>query len=161
YYRHEGGIAFEDGSLIHSSFGSFFGGVELDAHLDLRDVVYQKVDAERKVWQQKGELSRITNEQLLDAANTYIDMLTSRTGEAVARELEKYLKDLLKETTDLQEAVKGMEAEIERIQTEIGAQRQITRKLRQGATSAAAKLAYLLGIDPNTEMVPVDRRLVP
>src|SRR5262249_36061521 len=87
--------------------------------------------------------------------------LTARTGEAVARELEGYLKDLLKQTTDLQEAVKGMEAEIERIQTEIGAQRQITRKLRQGATSAAAKLAYLLGIDPNTEMVPVDRRLVP
>jgi outer membrane protein TolC len=160
YFRHEGGIADFTGQLIHSSFGTFFGGVELSSHLDLRDLVYQKVDAQRKVWQQKGELSRVNNEQLLDAANTYVDMLTARTGEAVALELEKLLQDLLKQTTSLQETVKGMEAEIERIQTEIGAQKQISRKLRQGATSAAARLAYLLGLDPNVEMVPVDPRLV-
>jgi outer membrane protein TolC len=161
YYRHEGGIADFTGQLIHSSFGTLFGGLEITSHLDLRDLVYQKVDAERKVWQQKGELARVNNEQLLDAANTYVDMLTARTGEAVSLELERMLRDLLKQTTDLNETVKGLEAEIERINTEISAQQQISRKLRQGATSAAAKLAYLLGLDPNMEMVPVDPRLAP
>src|SRR5262249_38222520 len=83
YYRHEGGIQNEDGTLTHSSFGSVFGGMEIHGRFDLREAVFQKVDAERKVWQQKGELSRLTSENLLEASNTYVDLLAARAGEVL------------------------------------------------------------------------------
>src|SRR5207248_10854094 len=85
YYRHEGGIQNEDGTLQHSSTGALFPGLDIAARFDLRETGFQRINAERKVWQQKGELSRITSEKLLDAAETYVDLLAARTSEAILR----------------------------------------------------------------------------
>src|SRR5262249_29237824 len=87
YDRQEGGIQNEDGTLTHSSTGALFPGVEIHGELDVREAAFQRANAERKVWQSKGELSRVTNETLLEAANTYIDLLTARRGEALGVEL--------------------------------------------------------------------------
>ncbi len=96
YYRHEGGIQNEDGTLTRSSFGALYPGVDLHTDFDIKAATYQRIDAERKRWQQQGELSKVNNEQLLEAANTYIDLLTAQRGEAVSKELEKYQRDALK-----------------------------------------------------------------
>ena len=94
YYRHEGANQNPDGSVIsNASFGSLFAGGQLQAKLDLRDLVFQKINAERAVWQQKGELARITNEQLLDAATTYVDLLAAKAGEAISLSQEMYLAE--------------------------------------------------------------------
>jgi outer membrane protein TolC len=160
YYRHEGGIQNEDGTLTHSSFGSLFGGMEVDGRLDIRDVAYQQVNAQRKVWQQKGELSRVTSETLLDAANTYVDLLTARTGEAIAHDLEAKLRGLLERAQKLASAEPVARVEVARIQAALDAEQQAVVKLRGQAAAAAAKLIYLLGLDPCAELVPVDSRLV-
>src|SRR5579884_3264652 len=76
YYRHEGGIADENGFLVRSSFGSMFAGGEIAGHYDVKDIAYQQVNAQRQVWQQKGELSKVTMQTFLDASTTYIDWLT-------------------------------------------------------------------------------------
>src|SRR5262249_31453355 len=48
-----------------------------------------------------------------------------------------------------------------RIKSDIGAERQLARKFREQAAGAAAKLLYLLGLDPNSELVLADRQLLP
>jgi outer membrane protein TolC len=106
-------------------------------------------------------LSKVTSETLLDAANTYIDLLTARTGEAIALESLESLQNLLTKAKGLAEVEPGSEVEVVRVQLEITSQQQTIRKLREGATAAAAKLAYLLGIDPEAELVVVDRQMVP
>lgn len=159
FYRHEGGIANEDGTLLRSNFGSLFAGVELRGQLDLRDAVYQKVSADRRLWQQRGEVTKITTETLLEAASTYVDLLAALAGEAVAKDLETSLEDLLKRATTLAKTEPGVEVEVARIRTDHGAQQQIRRKLREGAATASAKLVYLLGVDPAAELVPLDRQL--
>jgi outer membrane protein TolC len=161
FYRHEGGIQNEDGTLTHSSTGAMFAGLELDGKFDIREIAFQQVNAQRKVWQQKGELSRVTSETLLDAATTYIDFLTARTGEGIARELEGKLTRLLKDAENLASVDKPARGEVWRIQAELEAQRQTVIKLRTQAAGAAAKLIYLLQLDPCTELVPVDSRLIP
>src|SRR5262249_16015833 len=112
-------------------------------------------------WQQKGELSRITNENLLDATSTYIDLLTARTGEAIARGLEKDLRDLLPQAEKMAKNEPAAEVEVERIQAEIEARRQNQVKLSAQAEEASAKLVYLLGLDPCALLVPVDKEIVP
>ncbi len=161
YYRHEGGIQNEDGTLTHSSMGALFAGLELDSRLDVRDIAYRQVTAERKAWQQQGELSKITSETLLDAAGTYIDLLAARTGEAVARNLEKHLQDLLEYTGRVAKVEPGLEIELVRIRAELNGRRYNSAKLREQAAAASAKLVYLLGLDPAIELLPVDSTIVP
>jgi outer membrane protein TolC len=159
YYRHDGGIQDFQGNLLNSSFGSLFAGVELRGQLDLRNAVFQRIDAERKVWQQRGELSKLTSENLLDAASTYVDLLAARTGEAVALELQDKMRGLLALTQKLEKTFPQLRVEVERIKSEVDGQQQVRRKLREGTRAAAAKLIYLLGLDPAAELVPVDRQM--
>lgn len=161
YYRHEGGIQDENGRFIHSSFGSVFGGVTVHGRFDIREYAYAKVDAERKVWQRRGDVSQLTSDTLLDAATTYIDLMAARAAEALSRELEGRLDTLVKQAENRASVDPGVKVEAERVRSELVGQRYLTRKTRESAASASAKLVYLLGLDPCTELVLVDGRLVP
>ena len=159
YYRHEGGIQDVDGQFLHSSYGSLFAGLEMRGKLDMREAAYLRIDAERKVWQQKGELSKLTSETLLDAAGTYVDILAAGTSEVVSQESEKKLGELAALALTLANIDPGLRVELVRVNSEIQGQKITTRKLREGANNAAAKLVYLLGVDPRCDLVLLDRQL--
>ncbi len=159
YYRHEGGIQNEDGTLTRSSFGALYPNVDLHADFDVRAATIARIDAERKRWQQQGEFSRVNYETLLEAANTYIDLLSARRGEAVAQELDKDQRDVLKRAEG--SAASGGKILVESVQAELSGSAQASAKLRQQGDAAAAKLAYLLGLDPECPLVPVDETLAP
>jgi outer membrane protein TolC len=161
YYRHEGGIQNEDGTLTHSSTGAMLAGMDLYARLDLREAIFAGVNAERKVWQQKGELSRVTSETLLEAATTYIDLLAARTAEAVVRKTQKDSEEMLEQARSLAKAEPGTRFLVEGFEAEVFGLRQTAAKLHQQGDAAALKLAYLLGIGPGVELVPVDTKLIP
>jgi outer membrane protein TolC len=160
YYRHEGGIQNPDGTFVHSSFGSFFAGLEINGKLDFKEAVFQTVNAERQLWQQRGEQSRITSELLLESTGTYIDFLAAYQSEAILAGTEKDIQDLLKKATDLAETEKSLRAEVVRVRAEIANRRQLILKAKENAAAARVKLAYLLGLNPDTNLVPVDNRLV-
>src|SRR5262249_24036826 len=101
YGRHEGGIQNEDGTLTHSSFGNQFTGMELVGNMDLREAAVLRVRAEREFLQKRGEVHKITNETLLEAANAYLDLLLARSSEATARMLEKEHARLLQRARNL------------------------------------------------------------
>jgi outer membrane protein TolC len=161
YYRHEGGIQNEDGRLTHSSTGAMLAGVDVAGRLDPREAVFAQVNAERKVWQQKGELSRVTSETLLEAATTYIDLLAARTGEAIARRTLKDEEAILEQARGLAKAEPGTRFVVEGFEAEAFGLRQGIAKLRRQGDAAATKLAYLLGIGPGVELVPTDSKLIP
>jgi outer membrane protein TolC len=162
YYRHEGGIQNEDGTLQHSSSGALFAGIDLHAEIDLREATYQRVKAERQMWQQRGELSKVTSETLLEAATAYLDLLTARRGEAVAKELEKYLLDVQERAEKMvMPEDRSAQVLVEAARAEVSGRRQAIAKLHQQGDAAAAKLAYLLGLPPCAKMVPVEETLVP
>jgi outer membrane protein TolC len=161
YYRHEGGIVNENGTLTHSSFGAVFGGLEVGGRLDLRDFAFQKIDAERRLWQRKGERNRLTGENLLDAAGTYIDLLAAKTSENIHSSLVKDLEELLRTAQKLAGVEPANRVEVSRIQTEMSAERQQLRKTREQSSAAAAKLAYLLGLGPDAEVEPLETVMAP
>jgi outer membrane protein TolC len=161
YYRHEGGIQNEDGRLTTSSTGAMLAGVEVAGRLDPREAVFAQVDAERKVWQQKGELSRVTSETLLEAATTYIDLLSARTAEAIVRGTLKDQQEMLEQARGVLKAEPGTQFLVEGFEAEVLSLRQMMIKLRQQGDGAATKLAYLLGIGTGVELLPVDIKLIP
>ncbi len=159
FHRHEGGIQDFTGALIHSSYGALFAGVGLQGRLDLREAAYQKIQAEREIWQKKGELSKLSSEMLLDAATTYVDFLTALASEAISRDVERHMRGLLKQAQTLANVDPGVRVEAVRVEAELAAQQQTTRKLREGASAAQAKLIYLLGLDPDAELLVLERQL--
>lgn len=161
FYRHEGGIQDFNGNLIVSSFGSLFAGTEMRGQMDLREYTYKKIQAERQVWESMGELSRLSSEKLLEASTTYVDMLAALSGEIVAAELQEKMNKLLEQVKNLAHVDKGAQVEVSKVEAAIDAHRQSTRQLRANVRAAAAKLAYLLNLDPASELVPLDRKLAP
>jgi outer membrane protein TolC len=161
YHRHEGGILNPDGTFVHSSFGEMFSGLELAGKIDLQEYAFAQVNARRNVLQQRGEVSRVTSETLLDAANTYIDLLAARSGQTVAGEIENRLKDLLTRAEKYTSVEPTGKFEVARIKAELDNQRRIILTLEEQANAATYKLNYLLGLDPCTQLIPVDNRLVP
>jgi outer membrane protein TolC len=161
YWRHEGGIQNEDGTLTHSSTGALFAGMELHGRLDVKEVAFQRLSAARRHWQERGEASRITSEKLLDAATTYLDLLAARTGEVILAGLERDLRALLERAEKQAEVERGLQMEAAQIHADLQNQLQAVRKMREQAATAAAKLAYLLDLCPDVELQPVDAALVP
>lgn len=161
YFRHEGGTQDFTGQFIRSSYGSWLSGLEINGRIDLYDAAFQKVDAERKVWQKKTELSKISSETLLDAASSYIDWLTAIEGQRVADEIEQKINLLLDRATQRAKFDKSYHVEVARISAEARAQKLIVRRLREGAVTAEAKVKHLLGMDPMAVLVPIDRGLLP
>jgi outer membrane protein TolC len=159
WHRHEGGIQNEDGTLTHSSSSALFGGAAVKASLDFRAATSARVKAEREVWQQKAELSRITYETLQDAANNYMDLLAARTGEVIAQKVEERLQALLKDAEGLGENIP--QGPVEAIRAEIHNHHQTATKMRLMAGAASARLVYLLGLDPCTQLEPADAQLAP
>jgi hypothetical protein len=159
WWRHEGGIQNPDGTFVHSSNGAAWGGMEMVGQFDIKAFAYQRVQAEREVWQKKTELSQMTSEQLMDATQGYIDLLAGRSAEAVAQRLLTRL-EALREKAD-KRARLANEGQKALIRAEIEVLRQYLRRAGETARNASAKLVYLLGLDPCTELMPADAALIP
>jgi outer membrane protein TolC len=136
---------------------------EAEARLALTGCLHpvQKVNAERKLWQQRAELSKLTAETLLEAASTYVDLLAAQAGRAIVLQTEKDLIPLLERAQKLAATEPGAQAEVVRIRAEVEGSKQDARSFAVQAAAAAAKLVYLLALDPCTELLPVDCALVP
>ncbi len=160
-YRHDGGIQDFEGNLVRSHYGSSLAGLELTGKYDWKEHLYRRVEAQRRVWQQKGEVSKLTSENLLEASSTYIGLLAARSGIAVSLDTEIRLQDLLNLTRKLAKEDSGLQVEVSRIETELMAQTVLTVKLREASKAAASKLAYLLGLDPCCQFLVADSKLTP
>ncbi|MFO0877110.1 MAG: TolC family protein [Gemmataceae bacterium] len=161
YYRHEGGIQDFNGRLIHSSTGAVYPALQVASELDLREGVFQLIDLERRIWQQKAELSQVNNEVLLDAGLTYVDLLTARRGESIAVELERHERKLLDRAEKLAKSERGAAGLVESIKATLSNRNQLASRLRQQGNAASAKLVYLLGLPPGTCLLPMDLVLAP
>jgi outer membrane protein TolC len=160
-YRHEGGIQNEDGTLTKSSFGALYPGLDVTAKLDLKETMYKRVSAERKVWQEQGELARVTSEVLLEAAGAYVDLLTARTGEADLKRIQAYENDALKWVEALLKQEKSAQMMAESAHAQVEGRKLAISQIHAQGDAAAAKLAYLLGLPPEIELVPAESALLP
>lgn len=161
YWRHEGGIQNEDGSLTKSSMSSSFPGLDMKAQLDIRNLAYQRVNAERQIWQQQGELSRVTSDTLLEASSTYIDLLTARSSEAILLKNQAKEKEVLKWAEALNKQDKSAQVMVEGAQVQLVGRDQAIAQVRAQGDAAAAKLAYLLGLSPDVQLLPIESVVKP
>jgi outer membrane protein TolC len=119
-----------------------------------REGGFRCVKAKGQVWQSKVELSQARHEVLLDAANTYLDLLTARRGEAVVRELEGYEQKQLRRAEKLRKDDPAAGVLEEGLRATLADRQRTLSQLRQQGSAAAAKLGHLLGLPPDAVVVP-------
>lgn len=161
YYRHEGGIQDQDGTLVRSSTGAILAGVDVNARFDVRAIAFAKLEAARKTLQSQGEVSRLDYELTLHAAERYIDILSALTGAAIAADALADLKTTVEPLRKAAVETLPLTVELRRYEVDLATQEQLTAKFRSQARQAALDLAYTLGIDSCADLVPVDPQLVP
>jgi outer membrane protein TolC len=161
YYRHEGGIQNEDGTLTHSSTGALFAGMELYGKVDVQEMTYRCLCAQRRAYERQGEACRITSDKLLEATCAYLDLLAARTAAALFRGQVADLEALLAEVRQQAGVAPAQQIEVPQVEGELQEQRQAWRKAQEQAAAASAQLSYLLNLDPCRELVPVDAGLIP
>jgi outer membrane protein TolC len=161
YFRHEGGIQDQDGTLINSSTGALFPGVGISAGVNLREAAFTRLNGVRKGAESRAELVKINNEILLEAATTYVDLLAARKGETVAREAERMQAEMMQRAEKLAAEEPLARVVVEAARAEVIASRQMAVHLQQQGNAAAAKLAYLLGLGCDIEPTPIDPDIVP
>ncbi|NBO93025.1 MAG: TolC family protein, partial [Planctomycetia bacterium] len=161
YYRHEGGIQNQDGTLQHSSTGAIIPGVNIQTDLDLRETTFRALNDQRNVWQSRAELTQINSEMLLEAATTYVDLLTAQRGVALAEQLENSERKLLERVEKLAKREVAAETLVSAAKANIANRQGTAAKLRQQANAATSKLIYLLGLPPSTKLVPMDKVVTP
>jgi outer membrane protein TolC len=88
-------------------------------------------------------------------------MLTARTQELIAQELQNELQTLLTRTEKLAESEPAARVVSGRVRTFLAGLKQSAVHAREEFARASAKLTYLLGLDPCVMLVPVDQELIP
>jgi hypothetical protein len=128
----------------------------------LRPQAHRCITAEANVWRQRAELTQVTHDTLQEAGSTYLDWLTVRQHEAVARQLARDLRPLLVRTERLRQNEPGVGHLVESIRAAIRAQQRNAVALHEQGDAAGDRLAYLLGaghlllVPANSAPVPLD-----
>jgi outer membrane protein TolC len=129
----------------------------------LRKDTFKRSVAEVELWRRRGELRKVQNDKLQDAANTYIDILTARRAEVIVSDLQTYEQQVLDRAKKLvASGEKPAQVIVEAIEAAHNGRQQFLLKTHQQGDAATIKLAYLLGmcdsipVPEGPTLVPVD-----
>jgi outer membrane protein TolC len=121
---------------------------------------YKKIEAEAKLLEAKAHLRKVASETLIEAGSTYIDLVASLHGQAIAESMQKDMQELLTRAQKMAAVEPGFRVEAVRIQAQLKARERVAVELRESAARASAKLAYLMGVGMSTTLEPADTKLI-
>ncbi len=116
----------------------------------------REIEADIKFWQYKVELSRKRQEVLLDAANTFFDLVTVRRVYAITQDMISRAEPMLKRAEDLQKTDPSASVLYEGVRAEVIGREQALAKVKQQGDALLAKLVSLLGLPCDAILVPVE-----
>ncbi len=128
YNRHEGNLQDSAGAILDVSRSSLQAGLGagavgagttmqpgIVAQFHLVDALFQPKIAERNVWAQQHANIAVLNDQLLEAAVAYQELLRAYQLQAIANETAAGSEKLVSLTTDFAKAGQGTEADADRL----------------------------------------------
>ncbi|MDG2360375.1 MAG: TolC family protein [Planctomycetaceae bacterium] len=176
YTKHDGQIQGTNGEIVDISRNALFigggarsgqapiaggagGPARLQIDLSLTDALYQPLVARQVKTAEEFRQAATFNDVLLDAAVAYYDLILATGRSENLRALDIPLaNDLLVQTQSFVDAGKGSKADVTRIQTELTERQQLQIDAAAEVYIAAAKLAQILQLDPETSLFVLEER---
>ncbi|EMI25756.1 outer membrane efflux protein [Rhodopirellula europaea SH398] len=175
FHRHDGNYQSSNGDIVDVNRNSFQYGLGagatgagttntrpgLVAQFHMADAIFQPKIAEKTAWAQGHAASGVLNQQLLQAATAYTELLEAYQDARVLEESRERVRELAGITSDFAAAGQGMQADADRMQTEL---RLIDSRLVGGqerVAVASARLAQAISIHSGETLLPMDVTVVP
>lgn len=174
FHRHDGNYQASDGSIVDVNRNSFQYGLGtgatgagttplpgLVAQFHLADAIFSPQIAEKTAWARGHAAQATVNEQLLEAATAYIALVDAHQDVRILERSRERTKVLSKLTHDFAEAGQGLQADAERLQTELELTENRLVSASEKAAMASARLAQALSLDGGVRIVPLDVTAIP
>ncbi|MBD3675241.1 MAG: TolC family protein [Planctomycetaceae bacterium] len=174
YHKHDGNYQASNGEIVDVNRNSFQLGMGAGAtgagttprpgvvaQFHTADAIFQPDIAQKNAWARGHAANAAQNKQLLDAALAYIDLLQAEQDRRILEESQARTSELAKLTSDYAASGQGLQADADRLQTELILLNSRLSEVTEQADIASAKLAQTLSIDSSDRIVPADPVVVP
>lgn len=175
FHRHDGNYQASDGAIVDVNRNSFQYGLGAGANgagttfarpgvvaqFHFADAIFQPKVAETTAWA-RGHAARTSlNDQLLEAGSAYVDLLSAHQDLRILQESQRRVAGLDRITADFAEAGQGLQADADRMRTELSLIDNRLLAAQERTLMASARLAQALSIEAAEEIVPMDVNAVP
>ena len=174
YHHHEGNLQDSSGAILDVSRSSLQAGLGagavgagtttqpgIVAQFHLVDALFQPKIAERNVWAQQHASQAVLNDQLLEAAVAYQELLRAYQLRAIAAETVAGSETLVALTTDFAKAGQGTEADADRSRAELALRQNVVARSEEAVAVASARLAQVLSLGDAATIQPVEYAVTP
>ncbi len=174
FRRHDGNYQAVDGNIVDVNLNSFQYGLGtgaigagttarpgLIAQFHLADAIFQPKVAEKAAWARGHAAATVLNQQLLTAATAYIELLDAYQDARILEESRERTAELSKITGDFAEAGEGLQADADRMQTELSLIDTRLLSAHERIAVASARLAQAISLDSNSQILTMDTIAVP
>lgn len=174
FHKHDGNYQASDGSIVDVNRNSFQYGLGtgatgagttprpgIVAQFHLADAIFQPEIAEKTAWARGHAANGVVNEQLLNVAVAYLELLDAEQDLRIVEETQQRTSDLSKLTGDFAATGQGLQADADRMQTELRLVENRLASARERVEVASARLSQALSIDAGQRIVPLDPTVVP
>lgn len=174
FHRHDGNYQASNGQIVDVNRNSFQYGLGAGAvgagttpvpgvvaQFHLADAIFQPKIAKRRSWAEGHSANAVQNEQLLQAGLAYFDLLDAHQDQRVIQETHTRLEQLTKITNDFAEAGEGLQADADRLKTELALNQSQVVASQERVALTSARLVQTLSLDVAAPIVPTDVNALP
>ena len=174
FHRHDGNYQASNGEIVDVNRNSFQYGLGLGAtgagtttipgivaEFHLADAIFQPKIAGRTAAARSFESQAVLNQQLLTAAVAYLELLGSHQDVRVLEEIRERAADLSKLTSDFAATGAGLQADADRMETELALADNRLLAARERAEVAGARLAEAVSAESQVQWMPTDLTVLP
>lgn len=174
FHRHDGNYQASNGAIVDVNRNSFQYGLGtgavgagttprpgLVAQFHVADAIFQPEIAEKTAWARGHAAKAVINERLLNAATAYLELVDAHQDARILEESQERTSKLHQITSDFAAAGEGLQADADRLQTELMLVKNRTVGAGERTALASARLAQAISLDAGCEIVPLDITAVP
>ncbi|MEM6470497.1 MAG: TolC family protein, partial [Planctomycetota bacterium] len=174
FHRHDGNYQASNGDIVDVNRNSFQYGLGVAAtgagttqqpgivaRFHFADAIFEPKVAERRAWADGHAAGATLNSQLLEAASAYTELVAAHQLEAVIASARDRMAVLAKLTSDFAEAGEGLQADADRLRTELALADARLIEANGQIEIVSARVAQSIGVRSGEMIRPMDLNLVP
>lgn len=175
FHRHDGNYQASNGDIVDVNRNSFQYGLGagatgagttntrpgIVAQFHLADAIFSPKVTEKAAWAQGHAANATLNEQLLNAATAYFDLLDAHQALRIVEQSRERFAEVADITVDFAEAGEGLQADADRLRTELTLIESRLVGAEERVSVAAARLAQAISLNGSGTIVPTDVNAIP
>ncbi len=174
FHNHDGNYQASNGTIVDVHRNSFQYGLGagatgagttprpgIVAQFDMAEAWLGPGIAEKQAWARGHAANAVVNEQLLSVGLAYVQLLEAMQRLSITQETYALAGEVAKLTADFAASGQGLQADADRLQTELSLVEARMIQAKEDADVASASLAAALSIDASRRIIPADPNVVP